>query len=923
MIEQYIYSRSKKKFINGRGEQINLGFGFMAVTPGLKEKDKEDLLLFCGQYRNKDVKDASGQLVPMGCKSTLRSGGAAVLQHNCYMTIEQRGTHVAHGFLIPWDSPALVQPRGWFGADFWRTDPNLESPGDGETGKGILLDGVEQLPGQPLQLWPLAQVMEQLQINEQGFSAVLRACFDAVCGQQQVQIAFDFGMPQAEQLQKQVLCWIYQCLPFSLRRKMGFDAVCTDATAVRQYQLTLVPKDTIQIVGQKAYIRRSSLTAVGNHFMFAQGQLFHVAASNKMEWTGGDSLFARWMDSMVHQLWQTQGDVQPLLDKLDQVYALFDRLMAEVPPESACDRDLFDAICWHYLADGNGKVEQAPHIPQIDDCVECTPEEVRRCQLALLALPGQRAAEEVGLSVLADLRERIGEQDDAGRDEMLALLEVAGRGPERVAEKALRIGQALLAHEIVHGTGRPEGLLEKYKQAFQGERYVSLVEHGLVGPCGPGKQGAEACSPVVDAWVRRWLEPCDSLTQLSDSCKKCLYALPEISEQATETLYKALTECINQLVSAQSYRITLEEMCTLIDRMSQLKSDHRAQRLHKIDQGLLAYMRKRYSQSNPQASLGELETLWRAFQPYMHDEYMRENWNGLLKERGEKLAIGDCKKGFHPDLYQQDSLERLNRLDQALAGQPDARRVMQLLYHGSLQAMEENPVPFMNGVWMRQQATALRSVVAEEDKKLLLLWDALGNFTTAPQQDVQAMTAACAQLDEKGKAEFRRRLPQMYLAGHLPKLSTGFGMLLLHTCPQKETGRLFLRQWVAQRGAEGVKDLVNWAQKCPRFMVKEGRKTSDLVYMLELLAEDDGIWQQLEAGVTKEKQSVILWLMGFCKKMRKQEDLGSKAEAHLQQQLMGQLTKLHQDQKWFKPKKYHKEFIKNSSQSKEKEKWRR
>ena len=49
MIEQYIYSRSKKKFINGRGEQVNLGFGFMAATPGLTDKAKDELLVFCGQ----------------------------------------------------------------------------------------------------------------------------------------------------------------------------------------------------------------------------------------------------------------------------------------------------------------------------------------------------------------------------------------------------------------------------------------------------------------------------------------------------------------------------------------------------------------------------------------------------------------------------------------------------------------------------------------------------------------------------------------------------------------------------------------------------------------------------------------------------------------------------------------------------------
>ena len=105
-----------------------------------------------------------------------------------------------------------------------------------------------------------------------------------------MQIAFDFALPQAQQLRNQVLCWIYQCLPFAVRRVMGFDAVCTEATATRQYQLTLVSKNNIQINGKKAYIRRGSLMAVGSNFLFAQGKLFHAAVPGKKEWTGGDSL---------------------------------------------------------------------------------------------------------------------------------------------------------------------------------------------------------------------------------------------------------------------------------------------------------------------------------------------------------------------------------------------------------------------------------------------------------------------------------------------------------------------------------------------------------------------------------------------------------------------------------------------------------
>lgn len=922
MIEQYIYSRSKKKFINGRGEQVNLGFGFMAATPGLTDKAKDELLVFCGQYRNKDVKDQEGQLVPMCCKSTLRSGKAVVLQNNCYMVIEQRGTHVAHGYLLPWDSPVLVRPREWFGAEFWHTDPNLESPGDDETGKGILLDAVERLPGQLLPLQPLAKVMEQLELDEESFAALLRACFDAVCGQQQVQIAFDFALPQAQQLRNQVLCWIYQCLPFAVRRVMGFDAVCTEATATRQYQLTLVSKNNIQINGKKAYIRRGSLMAVGSNFLFAQGKLFHAAVPGKKEWTGGDSLFARWMDSLVHQLWQAESNFEPLLEQLEQVYALFDRLMASVPMESACDKDLFDALCWHYLADGNGTVEQMPHIPAVDDCVEYTPQEVARCQLILLALPGQQQAEEVGLSVLADLRESCRELNEETRSQALNLLEAAAKGPEKVARQALWMGADLLAREIADETGKPDGMLDKYKKAFSAENYVFVAEHGLAGPYRPEGAQPERQAQVLGAWVRRWLADCSSPAQTAVRCRECLYALPEISDQAMEAVGQTLAKCTGEWIGGRFCNVSVGELRTLTEYLAQLGTDRRDRLLQNIFQALLACAVRWYNNSNPEVSLRELEIIWQIFQPYMDNKQMLLCWQSLLQNRGELLAGRDRNGQFYADMHQQRTLERLRDLDRHIAGLPGSQPVMQALYHTALQALAENPAPFMDGEWLTRQAAMLQSAVPAADKRLLTLWETLGEFALSSRQDQQAMRRAYLVLDEQQQQMFRRMLPDMYLAGNLPRLSVGFVLLLLRM-RQKDDPMPLLRQLAKQQGAEGVSKMVDWAQKYQHAMVLDGRPTTDLVYLLGLLAADDALWEELEKDVVKENDSFMLQLMRRCRQMEKQEDLDSGTADELVDSLLARFTRLHQSKKWFNSKKYNKEFQRNPAKAKERTVWRR
>ena len=247
---------------------------------------------------------------------------------------------------------------------------------------------------------------------------------------------------------------------------------------------------------------------------------------------------------------------------------------------------------------------------------------------------------------------------------------------------------------------------------------------------------------------------------------------------------------------------------------------------------------------------------------------------------------------------------------------------MQALYHTALQALAENPAPFMDGEWLTRQAAMLQSAVPAADKRLLTLWETLGEFALSSRQDQQAMRRAYLVLDEQQQQMFRRMLPDMYLAGNLPRLSVGFVLLLLRM-RQKDDPMPLLRQLAKQQGAEGVSKMVDWAQKYQHAMVLDGRPTTDLVYLLGLLAADDALWEELEKDVDKENDSFMLQLMRRCRQMEKQEDLDSGTADELVDSLLARFTRLHQSKKWFNSKKYNKEFQRNPAKAKERTVWRR
>lgn len=183
------------------------------------------------------------------------------------------------------------------------------------------------------------------------------------------------------------------------------------------------------------------------------------------------------------------------------------------------------------------------------------------------------------------------------------------------------------------------------------------------------------------------------------------------------------------------------------------------------------------------------------------------------------------------------------------------------------------------------------------------------------------MTRAWANLDDSQRQVFRKLLPYLYLAGNLPRLSTGFILLLLRMRQQNNPEALLL-QMAAQQGWQGVEQLVDWAWKYQHPMMLEEKPTTDLVYLLELLAGCGELWDRLEQRADKENRSCLLQLMRRCRQMEKQGDLDPETAGRLQEQMLEQLERLHHSKKWFNRKKYQKEFLRQQGSAKEKKIWR-
>ena len=719
MIEQYVYSRSDKSFVNKAGQKIGLGHGFMAWTDGVTADMQKALQMYCAVFNNKSTTLPDGGRAPVLIKAALATGDT-VLQCSTWLKGE-RGIHVAHGYVVPQDSAEQFCPEHWFLLPYQTTDANAHT----EEG-GLVYPQAEQLPGEALVLQPLAQAMEAMNIGQEQFSRLLRACADAIPLRRQVQIACDFTLPDIRSRQQQVLCWIYRCLPWALRRALGFDMTFTAATAPRQYQISFVWDRLVQVSGRSVTVRAEKPVPLGNHYMFMGGEVYHGRGAESRFDT--DTLLGRWLDRLVAVLWEAGENHAAVLAQLEEVYRCFHTGIEKLAlrAEETIDPALYDALIWNNMV----RADQ-PHLESVLDGLECSEEEAYAAKEKLLCLPVQaEGGEALAISALEDVWGRSQREDDPRAFRLLRL--VSDRGG-RIRETADAMAGALFARALRRSREDVPGQMELLREKMETECYKRALQGALfTGPQNAADAAcwnelglaadAEALWTVRNDWALCRLSKATDAVHMLETVLRGAASLPGIDEEQAQTVTGHLLANALQSIGTSGV-ITLGQM----GRAARYCLEKDA-RTVQIARKMLTCMKERYVTGERGIGLTQLEELQKTFRPAAADEVVSGLWLELFEEAyarsGEQAPDSLCP--LCPELF-----ERLCAVLQAVPWQSDEQRdgCAAVLFDKAMMLCTVEAPEFMTAEWLQAQLAILAA--CGQRRPLVAVWAALAGYLQA------------------------------------------------------------------------------------------------------------------------------------------------------------------------------------------------
>ncbi len=714
MVEQYIYSRSDKSFVNSVGQKIGLGHGFMAWTDGVTAELQKALLLYCAAFNNKATLLPTGEKAPVYIKAALATGDT-VLQSNAWIQ-ENRGFHVAHGYVLSADSDEQYRPEHWFRLPFQTSDANVHT----ESG-GLILPRSEALPGVPVTLKPLADTVQQFGLEKESFKKILRACLDAIRLRRQVQIACDFTLPDVREWQQQLLCWIYRCLPWALRRALGFDMTYTSATAPRQYQITFVWDKLIQVMGRSVNIKAEKPVPLGNHYLFAGSEVYHGRGGEARY--DMNTLFVRWLDRLVDVLWDSGAECAGVLEQLEAVYGCFHGSVQalELSAEQSIEPELYDALCWNNLT----RAEQ-PHLECVADALECADEDAYIAKRYLLGLPSIGSdSDALAISALEDVWGRSLRQTDP---HALELLKMVGGREGAVKAWANAMAAALLTRALRMNKEDIPGQLTAFAAGLEREQYKYALQAAFF----VGSRSAEdlqcwnemmlsgekgELDAVCAAWAQTWLQSAADPVHLLDLVAQGASRLDGISPEQAQQITLVLQEKAKEWVAAAKRPVTLAELgraarfCVSTDA-----------RMVSIGNAMLDVLCASCMNGIGAVGLPQLEELQKALQPSAAGDGVRRIWREMFAElyrRAEQAALFPlCPQLLH----------RIRALLNAVScGEPEwSAGYARELFAGALVTCTRNVRPYMTADWLQEQLELLAA--CGQTSLLINIWTVAVNF---------------------------------------------------------------------------------------------------------------------------------------------------------------------------------------------------
>ncbi len=850
MIEQYIYSRSETSFTNARGQNIGLGFGFVALSPQMNALLKEDVLSHCSTCPKIAQLDAQGRRLPVFRKVRLAKSGWILLQTARW--IEEPGMrpfHVAHGYTIDPQSPEVTNVIRWFTLPYQLEDPN-------KTEGGILLDSLQSLTaGGGFSLHELATVMQRLELDPAQFSQMLLACFDALIGHRQVLIAYDFSAPDAQALQGEILYWLLLCLPYALRIELGIDGVYNESSAPRLIQIAFVDQNAI--AGDKSpTIRVGDQTVpLGGNFLLRGGKVLHNE-KYATKWYGKDCLYAQCLTGVVEAIWERDPRSGiALASALNKFYGELHKQLPEASEAGGLDPQLYSAVC--KLLAGTAAPELAVIFHPL--LAALSKEEGRGLDLLYFSRMGSGADDGLIQNALRELAQQHRTPADQKDLELLAAM----RGG-KMEREAMAILLSYLSADLDAVGEDTQAVCQRYTSLLPEEAGAELLHGAFFGPSGTEQERAlrgggvpfdeEALRRRRRQWYQGKLSACRKARDIPSCIEKSFTgagAPPPADKGAMleEMARFAREERLEQMAPSP----TMREVLALVRGAEPYRSTPQ----WKSYAGMASDLTGRCKLEPGECGVEALEELQNCFAPYVPE--LADCWEKLFQM--QCAVIAKRKPMFQID---ERLTGRLEAIERGLPGSfpLTLRELPGKMRESVYQELLREPRPFMTGAWLREESDKLPT----ESKSAVIL-RTLADLAAHKRKDVELWVKL---ISKPGRAKDLRFetfevLRKLYLAGAVPGVEGSIVIRFLHESPAQ--AKEILMQAAAQGGRELLLSLVERAAKYERRL--EGSAGTDLGVILWTLGQEPKLLDlaaEHERGSLQTDEDLILLLEELVKR---------------------------------------------------------
>lgn len=846
MVEQYIYSRAEKGATYGANNSVTLGYGFAGLSPQMTDELKAEARPHFGEYVGGSLRDANGKPPTIWRKVELKKSGKVLLQccTPLYSTDEtgrrHRMFHVSHGYIV--DGGDADSPLQWLQLAYYTSDPNGES-------NGIWLQdapSIQKLPEQyrtEFKLSNLYRVLGMMGVDSDCFLQIVLACFDALQENRRVLIAYDDTLPEKEELKKQILCWVYLCLPLALRRAVGADNEYTYKASPQFVQIAFVPYSRI-IESQGTFsFQLDQVVPLEGDYLVYKGKIWH-SKSYSSRWFNKETLFSRWLSLVVQALAQPSGSYE-VLKELEATYRKFDEQLKAMGKPEQPDQMLYNTLCWMQLdRDDSGVMRE------INRQMQVTEEEELNCQMTLLReIPSADA--------LNRLLERVLERHTVpAREADLELLVQALQTEQR--ERALHILGAFLSAEADAPGADLSAVFQRYQLLLRGEddAFAELLKLFSLGDSAYAldwrKIGADPTAAKAGerrvSWGEKYLDGCLHLDQLPDMAEKVAQQLPHPAGSTQEDLAREILMIVRRWFDRKYPEPTLQDIADLA--MGAQKHFHEEDGWVYIK--MLKMLADRYTAHPETASLENLELMQKAFRPLQSSETAGQCWQALCEQEMEALQHSGAS---YPAA---ETLPRWRELveNSPLKNNGEAAAVLEQLYEQLLQ----EPQPVMTTSWLDSQlgGTDHSSGLARQALVLLNTFAKHSSYTVKAWSDQQKN--ALPEVQEKA----RKALPRFFAAGLLPGVNDALLSYILHL--NLDEMDPVLVQASRQGGTKLLQNMLAITRRYVRYCKAYGK--TDLQLLMEAISGNDQVLDALYEQ-TGEKNEFALRLAENAVKMQK------------------------------------------------------